>query len=643
MRLDPRNPSTRHCPPARCAWLTALALLFASPGHAAPGTCLTNVVHRGEGPPRTLESWTGAGESLLLAGEGAELVIYNAANPSAPVRLGAIGLSGPAAHIAISPNGALVAVSDRRNSISLVSIVNRAAPALRSRYDVPEGRIPRGLAINGNLLYAAISPAGPAAIDISNPAAPVLLHQAITPGTDFVFDIKLSPSGTLAYVADDNEGVTVWNVNNPGNLQQVASYPSIGASHLLISGNRAYVARRQLGYDILNIANTTPTLLGTVGVAGSYSHGALVNGHLVTAAGSAGLRTFNIATPANPQLVSTVSDQTNVDGVAGLSNSAWVPMRLASGNGIRAYGLGNPSAPVVQSNLPSGAASARVHASGGRVYVPQFPRGLAIFDNQESTRGALLGRYDTASINVVTTSGNVAYVASSLNDEYTLRVLNVANPANVVQLTTRPLPTSAYQMSVLSNRLYLATPSGLRTYNISTPGAPVFLSEYGVGFTAVLAAGNRIYVGKFNGIEVLDASTSPPTLIGQLQTGEPVIDMAQQGDFLYLADGNALVRVLNISNPASISQVASMDLAPGLAFGLALDGPRLYVASGPYWGTVVGSIATPTAPVQIGNLSTPDSVIDVAFDNGALIAAEGDNGVRFHGCSDSAFANGFEQ
>lgn len=622
--------------------IAALALLFAGESFAALESCPVDVVHQGHGPVRTLETWSGNGQSLLLAGEGADLTIYNVANPNAPVRLGSIGLSGPVAHIAIRPDGALAAVSDRRNTISIVSIANRMQPSVLSRYAVPEGRIPRGLAISGNVLYAAIIPAGPASISLINPSAPVLLQQVVTPGTDFVFDVKLSPTGPYAYVADDLEGVTVWDISSASNMQHVASYPSTGASHLLIDGFRAYVARRNLGYDILNIGNPTPTLLGTIAEVGSYSHGALANGHLVTAAGSGGLRTFNIANPASPQLVSTVSDQVNADGVAGLGNTAWVPTRLATSNGIRGYGLGNPAAPNVLSNLTVGAASERVHASDGRVYVPQFPRGLAIFDNSGQPRGALLGRYDAANIYNVTTSGNIAYAVSSLNDESTLRVLNVANPAAIVQLTTLPLPTAAYQMAVLGNRLYIGTPSGLRSYDISTPGAPTLLSEYGLGVLAVLPVGNRLYVGFGNRIEVLDATTSMPSLLGQFTTGEPVRDLVQQGNFLYVADGNAEVRVLNIANPATITVAGSLDIAPGLAGGLALDGQRLYVAAGPFWGTVIGNIATPTAPVRIGNLETPDTVLDVAFANGALIAAEGDNGVRFHSCRLAVFANGFE-
>ncbi len=624
--------------------LRAFALLLATSAcidsAAALEGCAITVTHQGQGPVRTLETWSGGGESLLFAGEGADLVIYDVINPSAPVQRGRIGLSGPAAHIAVRANGNLVAVSDRRSTISLVNVSNRTQPTLQSLWVVPEGRIPRGLTMAGNVLYAAIVPAGPAAIDISNPAAPVLLQQVVTPGTDFVFDIKVS--GNRAYVADDLEGVTVWNISNPAAMQQIASHPSTGASHLFINGTRAYVARRNLGYDILDISAVTPTLVGTIGVVGSYSHGALVNGRLVTAAGSGGLRAFDISTPSSPQLVSTVSDQASVDGLAGLSNTAWVPTRLATANGIRAYSYATPASPTVQANIAVAGSSQRVHASDGRVYVPQFPRGLAIYGNSGEQRGALLGRYDAANIYAATASGNHAYVASALNDETTLRVLNVANPAAITQIAALAVPTAVYQLAVQGNRLWVGTAGGLRVYDITTPASPTLAGTRDGVALAVLPAGTRVYVGNGSGFQVIDAATPALTLLGSYTTGEPVRDFALRGNFLHVADGDAVVRILDVGNPAAISPTGTLDIFPGLATGLAIDGNRLYVAAGALWGTLIANVANPALPVRTGNLPTPDSVLDVAFENGALIAAEGDNGVRLHHCPVNIFGNGFE-
>jgi hypothetical protein len=617
-----------------------LAALAAADHASALDGCAISVVHQGHGPARTLETWSGGGESLLFAGEGADLVIYDVINPTTPVQRGRIGLSGPVAHIAVRGNGNLVAVSDRRSAISLVNVTNRTQPALLGRYVVPEGRIPRGLTIAGNVLYAAIVPAGPAAIDISNPAAPTLLQQVVTPGTDFVFDIKVS--GNRAYMADDIEGVTVWNITNPAAMTQIASHPSTGASHLFIDGTRAYVARRNLGYDILNITNPTPTLIGSVGVVGSYSHGALVNGRLVTATGAGGLRAFDISTPANPQLVSTISDQANVDGVAGLGNTAWVPTRLATTNGIRAYGYTNPASPNIQSNIAVGGASQRVHAADGRIYVPQSPRGLAVYGNSGEQRGALLGRYDAANVYAATASGNTAYVASTLDDVTTLRVLDVTNPAAITQVASLAVPAFIYQLAVHGNRLWAATPSGVRVYDISAPASPSLLATRDGVALAVLPTSTRIYVGTPSGIQVVDSATPALNLLGTYTTGEPVRDLALRGNFLHIADGDAVVRIVNVSNPAAITPTGTLDIFPGLATGLAIDGTRLYVAAGALWGTLIADIATPSAPVRTGNLPTPDSVLDVAFDNGALVAAEGDNGTRMHYCRESVFASGFE-
>ncbi len=611
--------------------------------------CNVQIAHRGDGPVQTIESWSGSGESLLFVGEGAVLRIYNVANPSAPIRMGEIGLSGSVAHIAVRPNGLLVAVSDRKNTIRLVDVTNRNAPTLLSEYPVPEGRIPRGMAISGNTLYAAISPAGLSSINITNPTAPTLRQQIITPGANFVFDVKIS--GTRAYVVGDVEGLSVWNIATPSNMTALNGYPAAtGAQHLFIDGTRAFVARQNQGYDILDISGATPVLLGSLPFSGGFfSGGILVNGHLVTRGDfSNGLRTFNISNPASPQLVSSLTNLNTYIGLASMGNIAWVGVRNRIGNDFRAYDFGNPANPTVQSNTVVGGRTETVHVDGERIYVPQFPRGLEILSNQEGTRGTLLGRYDVAKIYHVSTQGNIAYVISSQNFETTLHVLDVTNPATIVQLNSSSLPfgSTVYQMAIQTNRLYIASSAGVRIYDISTPSTPSFLTTYGTLALAVLPEGNRLYVGLGDGFEVVNISGATPSLLGQFNTGRPANDFAVSGQLLYVADGNQAVSVFDTSNPTGITISNVLDVSPGLASGLAIDGQRLYVATGPFWGTIIADISNPVIPVQVGNLSTPATVLDVAFGNGALVAAEEDIGVRIHFCpsgpSSEIFKNGFE-
>ena len=167
---------------------------------------------------------------------------------------------------------------------------------------------------------------------------------------------------------------------------------AIGASHLFVDGARLYVARRNLGYDLLDLAApATPSLIGSIPDIGSYSHGALVNGRLTVAAGAAGTRVYSLAS-ATPQLIATVPD--DVGFVAGRGNNAWTN----SPTGVRRINLATPSTPVASNAIALSGASERVHVAHDRIYVPQFPTGMAILGNSALDRGALLGRYSDLGI-----------------------------------------------------------------------------------------------------------------------------------------------------------------------------------------------------------------------------------------------------
>jgi hypothetical protein len=613
--------------------------------HADFDTCDVVTTHVGQGPARTVETWSGGGESLLFVGEGAVLSIHDISNPAAPVRVGEVGLSGPAWNIAISADGELAAVSDRRSTVRLVDISVRSTPQEVGSYVVPEGRIPYGVELSGNRLYAAIVPAGLAVIDVATPTTPTLLAQVVTTNTDFVFDVVVR--NNFAYVADDAEGVTVWNVSNPSAPTAAGTYAAAsGASHLFVNGTRLYVARRNQGYDVLSLAApASPTLIGSIPDVGSYSHGAIVNGRLAVATGPAGMRIYNIGS-ATPQLVATVPDDANF--VAGLGNNAWAN----TPSGVRRINLATPSAPVASNAIALSGASERVHVAHDRIYVPQFPTGMAILGNSALDRGALLGRYADLGVSQVTSVGNLVVVSRVQNDVSSLRVLDASNPAAVTELGSLPLATPVYQFASQGTLLYAATPDALLIVDLSNPATPTVAGSWTPPSGAVIAVivnGNRAYVGGGSTLWVLNISNPiSPALLGQYSVGDPVLDLQRSGNHVFVADGTQWLKSLNVANPAAITESDALDLFPGLARAVALDGTRLYTAAGPLLGTVGVDVSNPTSLQWLENFAPQDDVLDVAMGSDSLVTAEGRNGVRIFACvtvppsPNAIFEDGFE-
>jgi len=77
--------------------------------------------------------------------------------------------------------------------------------------------------------------------------------------------------------------------------------------------------------------------------------------------------------------------------------------------------------------------------------------------------------------------------------------------------------------------------------------------------------------------------------------------------FAFCADGSAGLAVVDVSTPASPTEVASVPLPLGaFAFGVAVSGRYVYVASGES-GLRVMDIDDLASPVDVGYFETPTS------------------------------------
>ncbi len=113
-----------------------------------------------------------------------------------------------------------------------------------------------------------------------------------------------------------------------------------------------------------------------------------------------------------------------------------------------------------------------------------------------------------------------------------------------------------------------------------------------VGDLAFVADGN-------SGLRVLDISTpATPSEIGFVDTPGSAYGVAVDGDHAYVADNNEGLRVIDVSVPGSPSEVAFLSI-PGNAFAVALAGDHAFVAARNE-GVRVIDISVPTAPTEIG-------------------------------------------
>jgi len=112
-----------------------------------------------------------------------------------------------------------------------------------------------------------------------------------------------------------------------------------------------------------------------------------------------------------------------------------------------------------------------------------------------------------------------------------------------------------------------------------------------------MVSGNYAYVADYDaGLQVIEVSNPTNCVrVGGYDTSGIARSVAVSGNYAYVADHSAGLQVLEVSNPANCVRVGGYDTS-GTAFGAAVVAGRIYMADGE-----AGLLVLPTLPnVQFG-------------------------------------------
>ena len=79
------------------------------------------------------------------------------------------------------------------------------------------------------------------------------------------------------------------------------------------------------------------------------------------------------------------------------------------------------------------------------------------------------------------------------------------------------------------------------------------------------------------------------------------------GDYAYVADGEAGLRIIDISNPSALKEIGQYVPHKGDVRGIEIVGDYAYVAAGYTAGLHIVDISDPKNPRKLGNYDTPRS------------------------------------
>lgn len=434
-------------------------------------------------------------------------------------------------------------------------------------------------------------------------------------------------AGATACVAKGLKGVECWDVTDPAAPVLVHELDTAGEAHgIALDGDHAYVADDRWGLVIVDLAGPGgPELRALHGPASTFwgmPRRVVVRDGLAFVANGAHTQVIDVSDPAAPALVAELPTTGLARDVAVADGRVYV----ADGDGALAvWDLTDPGAPVSLPGFTTPMYARGIAVAGTTAYLGA-DYALWVLDVAVSPP-ALLGMYDDYpnSHTEVDLLGAHAYVMASFG----LNVYDVSAPAAPVPTVERLVGGTA---AVAGSYVYVSgAMQSLRVYDGAVPGAPALVfARRTLGNTlSVTVAGTTAYVStEGNDVAVVDISTpGAPVIVAEATTPGRPRAVQRVGDLLFVADEFEGLAVVDVAVPTAPMLVSTYDLGSGGdAYGIAVTGDHALLAADLH-GLAVMNVANPAAPALVTEVDTPGRARDVAVAAGYAYVADGASGV----------------
>jgi hypothetical protein len=340
------------------------------------------------------------------------------------------------------------------------------------------------------------------------------------------------------------------------------------------------------------------------------------------------LQSLSAAQPAQPtgwQVVGQIGGPTQAVAVQG--NYAYV------GVGLRLIVLDvtNPVTPTeVGSTTPFPYFVEDIAVSGTYAYVAVGGAGLRVVDVSDPANPIEVGAWDSPGYaEGVDVSGHTVYLADG---PYGLRVVDASDPASPTPLGSAYDMNYAFDVAVSGDYAYIAAAgAGLLVADVSDPAHPLEVSSLDTAGYAqgVTVAGEIAYIAdEWEGLQIVDVSDpADPTLISSFKTPGWAFGVAISGTQAYVADAFMGLRVLDVSIPAQPHELGGYEVAGGHAGSVAVVGSTAYVADRNS-GLRVIDFSDPAHPSQVGLYSPMGNAKEISISGSYAFVGAGNSGLR---------------
>jgi hypothetical protein len=507
------------------------------------------------------------GNVLYVATRDPDVTVLDVADPTQPVVLAVAVLDGLTRHLELEHGRLYLLSQDRLRVLDVqdpahpVYIGLRALPCASAGFDVQ----------NDVAYIGTTGDVGLIMMDVSDPHYMRIRTYLDTPS--FAWDV--AAAGNRLYVADDRAGLVVYDITQPYAPTYLGAHPveGEGCGRVEVAGDGLVVAGSDDGLQIFDVADPRcPKLAGRLPGARAWGQLAVAGSQLMVATPYFGVAIADIA-HLGVQPLTELSSRRGFYPARMLQ----VDDRLLVAGRPTVWSLPTTPGPASSPTclFDAGEFGRNLHRDGNLLYVAAGEAGVYVLDIAEPAATRVLGHHDlgiTAAAWDVQAVGDLLFVAVTYHG-HGLTILDVGDPAHIVEVGHLALPWNCYDVEVVGDRAYVAGES-LWVVDIQDVATPTLLRELLAGsvLTTLARDGDVLYASSYGSDGIYSIGIADPTdpqVRGQLTTpsgGDGQIAIV--GATLYAARNEAGVQVLDITDPSHLRHRGFLD-TPYQSWGAA--------------------------------------------------------------------------
>jgi hypothetical protein len=319
-------------------------------------------------------------------------------------------------------------------------------------------------------------------VDVGDSANPFVVGDTSLPV--YAQAVWVNNNFGYGFVANDYEGLTIININNPINPVVDSQYYGADDSRdVFVQGNYAYVANQRKGLKIIDVVDPSmPYEVGeydTTGIQPNLESSwvrdtlAYVPTTIPTAPGA--LKILNVQNPSNSTLISICP--------LGVGNANDIYLKdsfayMVGGRVFQAAKIQNPTLPesLPRYPLPDGTTSWALFVRDTFAYIADGDSGLRILNISNPAVPFEVGHFITSdAVYSVFVKDTLSYLAALGAG---LRIVNVADPANPQEISFYMAPGWTRDVWVLDTIAYVAASGCVEVLDVTNPVVPTQIAYY---------------------------------------------------------------------------------------------------------------------------------------------------------------------